>query len=561
MITNDLKTNQEKSIPLADYPRPRLVRDSYFNLNGEWDFSISKAEPLEYTEKITVPFPPESALSGIERGHEDGEKLYYKRKFTLPDGFVKKHVLLHFGAVDQLAEIYINGRQVGTHEGGYIPFTIDITSALNEGENEIKVIATDDLDLSYPYGKQTKKRGGMWYTPVSGIWQTVWMESLPDKAVRSIKITQSQSEALFEVETDSESLKLTLTESGEVFTSTDGKFMISPSEKKLWSPEEPYLYHYTLESETETVSGYFALREIGTAVIDGVARLTLNGKPYLFNGLLDQGYFPDGLFLPSTYDGYKKDILTVKSLGFNTLRKHIKIEPEIFYYMCDLYGIAVFQDMVNNSDYSFIRDTALPTLGIKKLNDTKLHKDPVSREIFIKSMRDTIEHLYSYPCVLYYTVFNEGWGQFCADDMYELAKSLDKTRIIDATSGWFTRTKSDVISHHVYFKKLKAAPSSTRPVVISEFGGYSHRCEGHLFGDKNYGYRTIKTKEELELALEKLYTEEVKPLVEKCVSALIYTQVSDIEDETNGFMTYDRQILKVDAESFADLMKTLQEKT
>ena len=557
-MTTDLSLALDKSAPFGDYPRPRLVRDSFFSLNGEWDFAISESEPTEYNEKILVPYPPESALSGIERGHKDGECLYYKRKFILPVGFYKNTVLLHFGAVDQHAKVYINGKEVGSHSGVYIPFAIDISEELTFGTNEIKVVAKDDLDLDYPYGKQTKRRGGMWYTPVSGIWQTVWLESLPMKPIRDVKITQSASEAFIEVDSDLPKLTLTVEETGEVFTSEDGSFRISPRDKRLWSPEEPNLYHYTLESASDKVKGYFALREIGTAVVDGVARLTLNGEPYLFNGLLDQGYFPDGLFLPATSEGYKKDILTAKSLGFNTLRKHIKIEPEIFYHMCDVYGMVVFQDMVNNSDYSFIRDTALPTVGLKKISDKNLHKSPRSREIFIKTMKETIEHLYSYPSVLYYTIFNEGWGQFCADEVYEIAKALDKTRIFDSTSGWFTRKKSDVISHHIYFKRLRAKPSAERPVVISEFGGYSHRVEGHLFGDGNYGYRSIKTKEELEAALEKLYLSEVKPLVKKCVSALIYTQLSDIEDETNGFLTYDRRVLKTDAKRISDIMKTLR---
>lgn len=558
-LTTEFSKNMDKSTPFGDYPRPRLVRDSYICLNGEWDFAYSREEPREYTEKILVPFPPESALSGIERGHEDGIKLYYRRTFTLPDGFVKKSVILHFGAVDQLASVYINGVPVGENEGGYIPFSFDITSALVRGENEIKVVATDDLDTDLPYGKQTKKRGGMWYTPVSGIWQTVWLESLPNSPIKSVKITQSAKEAAFEVECDSSELKLTLLDSGEVYSFNSCRFTVKPREIRLWSPEEPNLYRYKLESEHDEVTGYFALREIGTATVNGAKRLTLNGKPYLFNGLLDQGYFPDGLFLPATPEGYKNDILTAKALGFNTLRKHIKIEPEIFYYMCDLYGIAVFQDMVNNSDYSFFRDTALPTLGMKRIPDKWLHKRKRSRTVFIKTMNETIEHLYSYPCVLYYTIFNEGWGQFCSDEIYETAKALDKTRIFDSTSGWFKRKKSDVISHHVYFKKLRAKPDAERPVVISEFGGYSYRCDGHVFGDGNYGYRSMKTAREFEESLFKLYEEEVKPLVEKCVSALIYTQISDIEDETNGFLTYDRRVLKIDSEKFKKLVKSIEE--
>ena len=291
----------------------------------------------------------------------------------------------------------------------------------------------------------------------------------------------------------------------------------------------------------------------------GKKRITLNGEPYLFNGLLDQGYFPDGIFLPATSDGYKEDILTAKALGFNMLRKHIKIEPECFYYLCDTLGMAVFQDAVNNSDYSFLRDTLLPTIGLKRLSDKKLHKCKRARKIFTETALGMTAHLYNHPSVLYYTIFNEGWGQFSADEVYKIVKDSDKTRIIDATSGWFIRHKSDVESHHVYFKKLKAKSPRKRPVVISEFGGYSHRCEGHLFGDKNYGYKTFKSREEFEENVKKLYLCEVLPLVKKGVSALVYTQISDVEDETNGFLTYDRRVLKVNPETFAEISKSLQE--
>lgn len=564
MISNETLTTvysskMNKDCPWNEYPRPSLKRDSFICLNGEWDFSYSISEPTEYKEKILVPFPPESVLSGIGRGHKDEEKLYYKRRFSVPEGFQKKRTVLHFGAVDQICEIFLNGVRIGEHKGGYLPFSFDITDVISEETNELKVIAEDNLSHIYPYGKQKKKRGGMWYTPVSGIWQTVWLESLPDYAIESLKITQTAEYATIELKTDSKHKRLTLSESGEVYEFDENSITIKPQIPKLWSPENPYLYHFRIETEEDAVESYFALREIGIKKTGGISRLCLNGKPYLFNGLLDQGYFPDGIFLPATIEGFSDDIKNAKALGFNTLRKHIKIEPEIFYYLCDKLGIAVFQDMVNNSGYSFLRDTALPTVGFKRLSDKFLHRSSISRDIFRSHMKDTLNYLYNHPSILYYTIFNEGWGQFTADEVFEEAKSIDSSRIIDATSGWFVQKKSDVDSHHIYFKKLKLKINPNRPAVISEFGGYSYRCDCHLFGENNYGYRCFEKREDFEDAVANLYLEEALPLVKNGVSALIYTQISDIEDETNGFFTYDRRIIKVNFERFKNISKTLKE--
>ena len=553
-LTTRYAKRLDKTRPLPEYPRPQFKRASYLSLNGEWDF-----EGGGYAGKITVPFAPESLLSGVEKTFSDGDVLHYKKLFSLPEGFKKERVILHFGAVDQIAEIFVNGKKIGTHEGGYHPFFFDITDALCDGENELSLDARDSLDGIFPYGKQRRDRGGMWYTPISGIWQTVWLESLPKGAIESIKITANMRSVKIECKTDALPVKITMKESGRVYESLDGTFEIAPESAKLWSPESPYLYYFTLENENDKIESYFALREIGIKDSCGTPRLTLNGKPYLFNGLLDQGYFPDGIYTPASYEAYRDDIMLAKALGFNMLRKHIKIEPLMFYHLCDTLGMVVFQDMVNNSDYSFMRDTALPTVGLKKISDKKLHKNPVTREKFRAAMRETQELLYNSPSVLYYTIFNEGWGQFSADENYEKAKSFDGTRIYDATSGWFIQTKSDVDSHHVYFKKAKIKEFSKRPVVLSEFGGYSYRPEGHLFGSKNYGYSVYKDREEFEAALIRLYREEVFPLAKKGISALVYTQISDVEDETNGFISYDREFIKLDVEKFASLSRELYE--
>ena len=546
--------------PHPEYPRPSMVRESYLSLNGRWDFSsVAAGEAPNYKEKILVPFPPESLLSGYNREIVRGSVLYYRRRFTLPEGFNVGRVLLHFGAVDTEAFVSVNGKEIGEHRGGYLPFSFDITRELSNGENEIVVRVVDRLSPIYPYGKQTRRRGGMWYTPVSGIWQSVWLESVHENYIEKLKITSGTESVKIEI-TGGEKDKQLILDDGTVYEFSGDVISVVPQKIELWTPENPKLYNFTLRAGSDEVKSYFAMREVSIKEVSGTPRICLNGEPYLFNGLLDQGYYPDGIFLPATYQGYEDDIRMSKSLGFNMLRKHIKIEPEIFYYLCDKIGIAVFQDMVNNSRYSFFFDTALPTVGMKKFPDKYLHRNPESRKIFLRHMRDTIEHLHSFPSVVYYTIFNEGWGQFSADAVYSIAKECDPTRIIDATSGWFIQNKSDVDSHHVYFKPIRIKKKSSRPIVISEFGGYSHRVPGHLYGKKNYGYRLFDERCDFEDAFIRLYEEEVLPTIELGVSALVYTQVSDVEDETNGLVTYDRRIIKVNREKILPLMERIKSK-
>ncbi len=547
----------DTSCPHSYYPRPQFKRESYFCLNGEWDFHLGGKGMEEVNTKILVPFCPESHLSGVGISIEGYTECSYERKFTLPDGFIKDRVVLHFGAVDQIARVYVGGKKVGEHEGGYLPFSFDITEYIEGGENTLCVEFEDKLDTKYPYGKQTKKRGGMWYTPVSGIWQTVWLESLPPNAITNIRIEPLCDGVKIKIFGGEKYKKISF-EGGEVYEFCSDEVEIRPTNPQQWTPESPYLYNFTLESGEDKIESYFAIRTVDIREVDGVNRICLNGKPYIFNGLLDQGYFPDGLFLPATIDGYIDDIRTVKSLGFNMLRKHIKVEPMIFYYLCDREGIAVFQDMVNNGKYSFIIDTALPTIGMQKLPDTLRHRNPESRAIFESTMYGIADLLYNTPSVVYYTIFNEGWGQFCADEMYDKLKSKDSSRIIDATSGWFRRSKSDVDSRHIYFKDLVVKDRDERPLVISEFGGYSYRAEGHLFGDKNYGYKDFGSLTEFKDALYALYEKQVLPLAEAGASAFVYTQVSDVEDETNGLLTYDREVLKVKPEDIRDLMDRIR---
>ena len=539
------------------YPRPQMVRDSFFSLNGEWYFSANGGE----TERITVPFPPESLLSGICRGMGKRAYLKYERSFTLPEGFIKDRVLLHFGAVDQLAYVKINGRSVGTHEGGYLPFEFDITETLTDGENLIEVTAVDDTeDKTLPYGKQRYDRGGMWYTPVSGIWQSVWLESVPEKHVSALRITADTVGAVIEAEGVTEGeITVTTPDGEEKIPLINGKATVKPRNIRLWSPDAPYLYRFTLKTGEDEISSYFALRAVDVKTVNGIPRICLNGSPVFLHALLDQGYYSDGIYTPASPECYERDILTAKALGFNTLRKHIKIEPEYFYYYCDLHGMLVMQDMVNNGSYSFIRDTALPTVFMKSFPDKLLNRDKRVRENFLTHTKDTVKLLYNHPCVCYWTVFNEGWGQFEADKAYRFLRSLDRSRVIDTASGWFHPKESDVESIHTYFKPFKLKKGKTLPTVLSEFGGYSCKiAESSVNLEKTYGYKPFDTPEELENALVTLYENEIIPAVKDGLCGSVLTQLTDVEDEVNGLITYDRKRLKVSAEKLLPISEKLR---
>ena len=552
----DLMTTAGENLtgtPWTVYPRPQMKRDSYINLNGSWDFSVD----YEKMGQIRVPFCPESKLSGIGKHFDEGSLLCYNRSFTLPENFNKGRVLLHIGAADQRADVFLNNKPVGWHKGGYEAFTLDITDQLQQ-ENMLQICCFDDLtDQSYPYGKQTLNRGGMWYTPVSGIWQSVWLESVPDTYIRKLNIENRGYGATISVEPALNGT-VRVAELGD-FELVNGKVTITPENPNLWSPENPYLYNFTVEAGEDRVESYFAIRSLEVKQVGTYQRLCLNGKPYFFHGLLDQGYWPDGLFTPATPECYADDILMMKKLGFNTLRKHIKVEPEEFYYQCDRLGMIVWQDMVNNSDYNFIRDTALPTVGIQTLSDKNLHKDEFSRKRFLEAMEATVNQLKNHPSICYWTIFNEAWGQFGSDNVYEQFKKLDDTRFIDSTSGWFRQKKSDVDSRHVYFRKVNLK-AGKKPLVLSEFGGKTYKTEGHVFNpDKSYGYGGCDTLVALNEALVKLYMEEIVPCVKNGLCAAIYTQVSDVEDEINGLVTYDRKVEKVDPEKMLPVAAALQQ--
>ena len=536
------------------YPRPLLRRESFLCLNGPWQVN---------GQTVQVPYPPQSPLSGWQG--EVPETLHYSRAFTLPEGFVPQgfHVRLHFGAADQVAQVFVNDRPAVQHEGGYLPFFADITALLRPGENTLKVEIMDALMKRYPYGKQKKEPGGMWYTPVSGLWQTVWLEAVPPHPVESIRVTPTLTSVSIRVETEAPFCRAVIhAPEGDISAVLNAgrETEIVLPRPRLWSPEDPFLYPMTVETAEEKVESRFALRTVGIREVNGRRWICLNDRPVFLHGVLDQGYFPEGVFLPETPEGYLKDIRAMKALGFNLLRKHIKVEPEVFYDLCDREGMLVLQDMVNSGGYSYFFDTVLPTIGLKKRPDALFTGgDRERKDFFMRHCLDTQRHLYNYPCVIGYTIFNEGWGQFESDRVYRALKPADPTRFYDSTSGWFAQKESDVDSEHIYFRN-KVLKGRSRPLLLSECGGYRCHIEGHhLQVGKSWGYSKPCTPEQLTKALRELYEEMVLPSIPNGLCGCVVTQVSDVEGELNGLYTYNREVCKPDKAALLSLADRLQE--
>ena len=539
----------DRAQPLPEYPRPQMVRDSYLNLNGPWSYAITTSanKPAQADGTILVPFSPESELSGVGHVLQPEEYLWYIRTVTLPDGFNVGRVLLHFGAVDQTATVWCNGVELATHTGGYLPFTVDITEVLAK-ENTILVCVRDATNKSQlPRGKQTLHPHGIWYTPQSGIWQTVWLESVPQNYIRSLHVTP-----LF----DAHQVEITVEGEGQCMIDLEGKRFTFPAgvpahvpvqSFRPWSPEHPTLYPFSVTLGDDTVYSYFAMRKCSVETDkDGVRRLFLNGKPYFHNGLLDQGYWPDGLYTAPSDDALVYDIQLAKDMGFNMLRKHIKVECDRWYYHCDRLGMLVWQDMPSGGGRYNLLTISAPLITGIHLKDSHYRlfarTDPDGRDSFRQELEEMIRQLQNCPCIVLWVPFNEGWGQFDAKQITRLVRKLDPTRLIDHASGWHDQGVSDVRSLHVYFKPYRFRPDKKgRAVVLSEFGGYNLPVAGHTWNEKNFGYKGYQTPEALGEAVRKLYETQIIPARKAGLAADVYTQLSDVEDEVNGFVTYDRK--------------------
>ena len=545
----------ESELPLAEYPRPQLRRASYLPLNGEWDYAIRKSPDLPdgYDGRILVPYPPESPASGVGRVLGKDEWLIYRRTFTLPDGFFKGRLLLQFGAVDQVCEVLLNGASVGGHEGGYTPFAVDLTAALCEGENELIVRVRDDADTHiYGRGKQRYRHGGIWYTPVSGIWQSVWLESTPEAALTSLRI-----------ESDAEAHTLSLTPLAnadgavtvevldgdrvmeEASAMAGDTLTLSLPECKLWSVDHPELYGLRLTFGEDRVESYFGIRSYGKIEVNGKRYFAENGKPIFYNGLLDQGYWREGLYTPPSMQAVYRELARVKELGYNMLRKHCKIEPMLYYYYCDILGIAVWQDMLNGGRRERTYRLMLAPFFNLHLNDANYRamgrEDPRSREQYMKEAEELQDTLHGCVSLCLYTPFNECWGQFDAVRVTEALRLRDPSRLYDHASGWQDKGGGDVRSRHIYFRPARPKNDGRRVLALTEFGGYSYAVPDHDFSARSFGYKRFKSAEGLAAAYERLYMTEVIPaILREGLSATVYTQLTDIEDEINGIFTYDR---------------------
>lgn len=562
----------DREHPLPEYPRPQLRRNSYLNLNGIWEYAITKTaeKPAAMQGEIVVPFSPETPLSGVGHILQPDEYLWYRRSVTLPEGFFQGgRLLLHFGAVDLCCTVWVNGQEAGSHTGGYLPFALDVTELIEGDAFTLELRVTDPTDTgSLSRGKQRLKNTGIWYTPQSGIWQTVWMECVPENYLRSLRITPKPEENAVHIRLEADDpamAAVTICRDGGIIaegqTDENGEstLTIPAEELRLWSPEEPFLYDVAITlAGSDKVESYFGMRAFGIGKDEkGLPRLLLNGKPYFQNGLLDQGYWSDGYYTAPSDEALIHDIAEMKRLGFNMLRKHIKVEPLRWYYHCDRLGMLVWQDMMNGGEsYSPLSIYVFSNLGLRVKDDRYRYfsrSDEAGRTHYYEELGQMIDLLYNTVSLALWVPFNEGWGQFDALKAAEFIRKRDDTRPIDHASGWYDQGGGDIRSIHWYFRPYhhKQPSKEQRPICLTEYGGYNCAVPGHCWGEgAEFGYKKIADPAEFNRAFQKLMEEQIIPAKERGLAAAVYTQVSDVEGERNGLLTYDRKVCKANEAIF-----------
>lgn len=568
----------DKDNVLQEYPRPNLVRESYLNLNGLWEYAISRSkEVTSYDGKILVPFSPETYLSGVERIVKPEEYLHYRKTFSVPDDFVRERVLLHFGAVDQECEVYLNGIYIGDHRGGYLPFRFEVTNQLQKGVNTLTLRVKDRTEYApHARGKQKLikkgKMSSLFYTPQSGIWKTVWMESVPELYIEDLKITplfDEKAVKFYVCAKRREEMDLKILADGKTIVSVTARsneeVVVSIPNMHPWTTEDPYLYDVKITLGNDQVSSYFGMRKVSVERDGrGILRFFLNHKPFFYNGILDQGYWPEGLMTAPSDAALIYDIRKLKELGYNTIRKHVKVETERFYYHCDRLGMMVWQDMPNGGgDYRMWFVTYLPN-GLEWLGRTvKDHhyrlfqrSDKAGRKQYYEDLEGMISLLYHHPSIAVWVPFNEGWGQFDASEATARIRNLDHTRLVNEACGWYDQHGGDIYSIHNYLRKLKVK-AKDRVVALTEYGGYTCPVRSHMACEKKFGYQHYHSEQELTENYRRLWKEEIFPNIERGLSGIIYTQISDIEEEINGLMTYDRQVSKFNEEVIRTLNQRL----
>jgi len=541
--------------PWPEYPRPQMVRENWLNLNGLWDYAIlpkENSEPSDWDGKILVPYPVESALSGVKKRINPEQKLWYHTTFRIPKEWQEtQKIILHFEAVDWETTIYINGKSAGIHKGGYDPFNIDITPFLKKkGKQKLVLSVWDPTDDGFqPRGKQVSNPKGIWYTPVTGIWQTVWLEPVNSQYINNYKLVPDidNEKVTFYIHSSDKNqpadLQIKVFDSNGEIAFAEGN-TASPVEIKipdpeLWSPDNPFLYDMEITltnngQETDHVSGYFGMRKISLGKDEkGLTRIFLNNKFLFQNGPLDQGFWPDGIYTPPTEEAMKYDLEVTKKLGFNMLRKHVKIESRRFYYLCDKMGLLVWQDMPSGDKY----------IG---RNDPDIERTPESKNQFESELLKLIATKYNHPCIVMWVAFNEGWGQFDTERIVGFIKDLDPTRLVNSASGWTDRGVGDVHDIHHYPEPRTPEPEEDRAIVLGEFGGLGFPVEKHTWAEKAWGYQKMENFNELLDKYEQFYSTVWQFKNDPGLSAVVYTQTTDVETETNGLMTYDRKIIKLD---------------